>query len=70
MNKAITNKDENVPIDLFGSIQFNVPFMNSVMSMAWEEFTIQSGDVIRDSFWKTRLCPLAPPTSDNNVSSL
>ena len=44
--------------------------MNSVLVETWKSFTVSSGNIIRDSFAKTRLLPLSPPNMITNTQAM
>ena len=46
----------------YGTIKFSPHHMNSILVEAWDSFKISSGNIIRDSFAKTKLPPSALPT--------
>ena len=43
--------------------------MNSVLVETWEAFTVSAGNIIVDSFAKTRLLPLSPPNMITNTQA-
>ena len=43
--------------------------MNYVLVETWEDFTVSSRNIIRDSFAKTHLPPLSPPNMITNTQS-
>ena len=49
----------------FLSHPFSPAHMNTVIVAAWSDFLLDSAGIIRRSFFKTKLCPLQPPSADN-----
>ena len=62
--KAIYNEEKAKWDEQFVSTPFSPAHMNKVISATYARLSITSGQVIKDSFSKTRLVPLRPPTTD------
>ena len=68
--KACYNETKEELHEMFGTETFNVPHMNMVLRKSWERFTVRSPTVIKNAFRKTKLCPLLPPLTNTDLSSL
>ena len=53
----------------YGTKRFQPHQMNSVLVETREEFTVPDGNILRDSFAKTRLLPLNPPKIITNIQA-
>ena len=54
----------------YGTTRFQPHHMNSVLVEAWDAFKVSSGNIIVDSFPKTRILPLIPPNMITNTHSM
>ena len=66
--KGYYNKAKEIWDERFGTTRYNAPHFNSVMVQAWGEFTLSAPPIIKRAFEKTRLHPLRPPSSCNNIA--
>ena len=60
--KSIYNVVKSMCMLKCGTKRFSPHHMNSILVEAWDSFKISSGNIIRDSFAKTKLPPSALPT--------
>ena len=54
----------------YGTTRFQPHHMNAVLVEAWDAFKIESGNIIVDSFAKTHLLPLSPPSIITNTQAM
>ena len=53
----------------YGNMSFQPHHVNSILVETWEAFTVSAGNIIRDSFAKTRLLLLRPPNMITNTQA-
>ena len=58
--KALYNISKAKWMLKYGTTRFQTHHINYVLVETWEAFTVSYGNIIRDSFYKTRLLPLIP----------
>ena len=54
----------------YGTMRFQPHLMKYVLVEAWYAFKVSSGNIIVDSFAKTRLLPLIPPNMITNTQAI
>ena len=60
--KALYNISKSKWMLNYGTTRFQPHHMNSILVETWESFIVSSGKIIKDSFSKNHLLPLAHPT--------
>ena len=54
----------------YGTTRFQPHHMNAVLVESWGDFKVSSGNIIVDSFAKTNLLPLSPPSMTTNTQGM
>ena len=67
--KYLYNVAKSVWVLKYGTEIVSPHYMSFVLVEAWYDFNISAGNIIRDSFAKTRIPPLTPPESTTNTQA-
>ena len=67
--ESLYNVAKIVWMPKYGTIKFSPHHMNSVLVESWDPFNMSAGNIIRDSFAKTKLPPLSPPNLTANIQA-
>ena len=51
----------------YGTTNVSPHHMNSVLVISWDNFKVSAGNIIKDSFGKTKLPPFRPPNLTTNT---
>ena len=67
--KSLYNVVKSVWMLKYGTKTFSPHHMNSVLVESWDAFKMSAGNIIRDSFAKTKLPPLRPNNLTTNTQA-
>ena len=67
--KSLCNVEKSVWIMKYGTTKFSPHHMNFVLVEVWYAFKMSAGNIIKDSFAKTKLPPFSPTNLTTNFQA-